>query len=213
MGHEKKDYEMAQLKELLLASCSKMLGTPLRYPKWETETSEPKAKAAPPPKAAPAASTAVSLATHADVTNPVFIAERAGFKINSLVYEKNEGGKSAGIENCFIIESISFDGTVLLAKAKSYNPGAGYTGKVALAELLQKWALSNVSPPIKLNAKQCRPSSMMIDNHKCVIYQSLIAADCHSNAANQSLEFWKRGDQIRTSIDLKEGALVLFPMT
>ena len=218
LGHEKKDYTMAQLKELLLASFAKMFGAAVKYPKWEVnDTPEPKAttKAAPPPKAAePAAPAHASLATHADVTNPVFIAARAGYKIQSMVYEKNDGAKSGpAIENCFIISSISFDGTVLLTKAQAYNPASHYTGKVSLAELLQKWSLSTVARPIKLNSKQCRPDSMTVDSHKCLIYQALLAADGHANTVNQSLEFWKRADMLRTSTDVKEGALVLTPMT
>ena len=210
-GWEAKDYTLDQIKALLLSDISKVAGFTVSYTEWEeAPVAEDSAPSAPSAGEDPQAHTTATLENHSD---PKWLAGRAGFKVDSVIYEKLNG-QAASVENCFKITDINTEGTVSMVQACSYH-GAAVSGHVQLTELLTNWQTVKIELPIQLNVGSQRPAGIAIDATKARVYKALVEADRKSlTDAAKTLVFWRKPDQVRTSVkEFAVGQLTVVPLT
>ena len=62
-----------------------------------------------------------------------------------------------------------------------------------------------------MNGAQRRNPALNIDKEKCRMYIALMDAD-RDNASLQSLRFWRKPDEVRTTIKVSKDSLVLVPI-
>ena len=210
-GREERDYSLDEIKTLFLETCSQHIGQKVTFNKWLKDapcaSSASSASKDVPNETSAAQAANAAAATLADHSDPVWVAKNKGFTIGCLVYERL--GTPVSIERVYKIKSIS-DTSIKLDLAVKYD-GKNKPVETSLENLLSCWNVTKMEPPVELTICETETDNMEIDDVKCKIYQALRRAE--SSKAAESLVFWRRPDQVRTSESIPAGKLKLFPKT
>ncbi len=204
-GREHKDYTYDEIKACFLADASAVVGTTVTYSSWgvdEHEVADAVQASAPVVQEATAEDGLISTSDHAD---PEWIAKRSGFSVGAIITEKGSG---VSLNTVMKITSISR--TIAIESAFPYD-GNKFSGTMSLEDLLKSWSVSKQELPFVMNGAQRRNPALNIDKQKCRMYIALMDAD-RDNASLQSLRFWRKPDEVRTTIKVSKDSLVLVPI-
>jgi len=204
-GLEQHQYSFAEAKQLFLDGLSEVVGTTIQYSKW-TDAKKPASAAA----AAPAAA-ATRIASLSDHSDPVWIAKQAGFEVGKTVVEKGVASDTSKGVKLWAIFSIGEK--VSVQQMCSYTDSL-HKAEIDLPEFLTKWAVTKDSPPLKMPMGQQRPDSLSMDCIRCRLYQAIQELDATKQASANSLVFWRRPDEVRSSSrPIPAGSLQLAPVS
>ena len=112
------------------------------------------------------------------------------------------------VTNIFTIKAIGE--SVTMVQACAYN-GKPMTIKVEMITLLSRWSVSNAQTPIMMEGVQRRSQAIDVDLCKMQLFKAISDADSMSAAA-RSLVFWRRPDEVRTSVKISKGQVVSAPV-
>ena len=207
-GAEKKEYTLEQIKQMYLKSMSEIAKADIVFEPWgagkKAEAPATESKSESSQTATQPVSNMASLSDHQD---PEWVAERAGFGIGVTVIEKKQDEISPdGLFGIFEINASQ----VTLQQLCSYS-GKPLKVSMTLSNLLNNWMPTKMEPPIEMVSRQQRPLSLDVDSQKASIFKALMVADSKSAGA-ESIVFWRRPDEVRTSKHIGAGALTLVPV-
>jgi hypothetical protein len=97
-----------------------------------------------------------------------------------------------------------------MVRACAYD-GKRKSVQIPLAKLLTHWSLSKFNIPIQMTSGQQRPVALYVEEQKAAIFSAILEAD-KLNKAGESIMFWRRPDEIRTTVRIPKGHLVLAPV-
>ena len=208
-------YTLQQIQEMFLKAMSEAVGKPIKFPRWEENwasagaKAKAKGKAAAPAQAEPqAVEPAASTVTLADHVDPIWIAQRAGFKVGVWILEKSVDAPQH-IDRCF--EIISIGSTVALKQASPYWANPMKTS-FPLQELLSAWQVTKIEKPIKLDVHQQRSSTLEVELTKCMLFELILDSES-TTAATKALTFWRKPEMVRTGDKkISAGQLQLSPI-
>jgi hypothetical protein len=167
-------------------------------------------------KRGPAPSMAVSLEQHSD---PVWCAK---IELGNMVYERSSGYSPAS--KLFYITSI-VETHVGLSQVCPYS-GEPLVVQINLQDLISLWATYKGEPPIKMSTYKGGPPIKMstgqtlskkiqLDTFKATLYNALpgwLSADGNNKACMEGLVFYRRPDEVRTTMKIGPGQLVFAPV-
>jgi hypothetical protein len=210
-GAEGTDFSFDEIKAMFLKDLSDIVGMDIQYDKWDSD----KRAGADGDGAGPAAAmhpTKVeqsSVATLSDHSDPIWIAGQAGFTVGENVIERNQRDQRlSSVEAVFKITKIG--AIVDMMQTCAYN-GQPMIVQVPLEKLLAQWGVSKAQVPMRMTSGQQRSVSLYVEEQKAAIFSAIMEAD-KLNKAGASFEFWRRPDEIRTSVKIPKGHLVLAPV-
>ena len=201
-GLEGKQYSIAESKQLFLDGLSEVIGGTVNFTKW-TDAKKPAANPAP------RASCASTVASMADLRDPVWVAKQAGFEVGKTVSQK---GVSDGCITTKLWAIFAIGEVVALQQICSYNDTL-HKVDVPLEEFLNKWSVTSSNSPLKMPMQQQRPDSLSTGGTRCLIFKVIQELDAKKGAAASTLCFWRRPDEVRSSSrPIPVGALQLVPV-
>ena len=208
LGPDKRNMSLDEIKQKFVTDVSKLAGVEVKFAGWADCPDVPPTT---PTTGAPAAeppAVGTAYTSTDDHSDPKFIAKKHGFTVGQHVTQK---GSSAGISQVFRIESITTD-EITFKAIHSYS-GNYFEGKCTLRELISDFTTSKAEAPQKMDWGQTRPGLLLMEKAKCELVLALQRAD-NMNAAQKTLEFWRKPDQIRTgATPIRAAALLLAPVT
>jgi len=202
-GQEGRDYSIDEAKQAFLKAISKQLDQTVTFDKWDVNC-----KDAETPSASVAAEALVITARVAcldDHSNPMWIAQQAGFQVGDKVIEKQTATSAETIYAIYKIEAV-----VALRQIHSYSDNLKSV-EVKLEDFINRWQITKHIVPMQMSGGIQRPNSIDIDIQRSLIYKAVCDSD-KETASSLSLRFWKRPDEVRTSQRIKEGAIKLVPL-
>jgi hypothetical protein len=207
-GGEGKKLTLDAAKSAFLLSLGQAVGHPVTFDTWAAPVAAPAAAAS-----APAVGKKRAAASLSDHNDPVWLALQSGFEVGKNVMEKKADNKTVE-ERLFVVFSISKDG-IVLKQLCSYT-GTPKEVKTSLPALISEWTVcrDQVSGPIRADCGHQRPESLFVDLVRAMLYKALLEVDAQhmKSSAAQSLVFWRRPDEARTSKTIAKGQLVLVPI-
>ena len=206
---EELDYKI--IKKLFLQGVSSIAGSPVTYEPWAM-TGDAVVDASMTENA-DMGDKSSGLHRADELTDPLWIAERAGFTVGITVHDK---AIPNSIFNGFEIEAIGSHG-VSLKKIEPYDQPVSsdvkvFRSTITLAEMMHGWGKSSLQMPLKCSYIQHRPAQLSLEYTRCKLFQILMDTDVMNKAA-PNLSFWKKPDMVRTADKIAAGALTLVPMT
>ena len=205
-GREAKEYSLDQVKQIFLDDISKIVGSPVSYPKWFE--AGPKVPDLMMHSAqSPSASDQPRLmATLEDHQNPEWIIDQKGFKLGSYVCEK---GVLSSAENIYVIFNVEAE-AITLHQLCSYNAMPKKV-KISIEELLVNWSISKSDPPIQMKTPPAPPHSLQQTLTKNKLWAALIEKRMQYADMEAQLTYYRRPDQVRTTCVIEPKKLVLVP--
>jgi hypothetical protein len=189
---------------MFLKDLSDIVGMDIKYDKWEIDQSTIGVG-----DGLVAATSSTTVTTLSDHTDPIWIAAQAGFKVKALVVESSQrDGRAFTIESVFKIVKIGE--SVEMVQVCAYD-GKAKSVQIPLAKLLTLWNLSKATVPIQMTSGQQRTVALYVEDKKAAIFSAILEAD-KLNKAGESITFWRRPDEIRTTVRIPKGHLVLAPV-
>jgi len=147
------------------------------------------------------------MASLSDLSDPVWLAGQAGFKIGKTCVEK---GVDPSTERLYIVFNIT-DSLVTLRQAINYHGVPGDV-MISLSELLNNWSVTKTEPPFQMNEPPPLPPSIATDVQKLEILKAILAVH-FEHGSKHTLKFYRRPDEVRTSdAPIKNGDLVIAPV-
>ena len=150
-----------------------------------------------------------------DLSSPTWLAAQKGYEKGTYISERVPGGKTwliAGI--------VEESGQVMLTKVQHYvADSVEEHGQIHFTELFTaKWGVMRMQVPVKMSVPCPLVSASIQRDAKAaeiwIQIQKVAADHAADNGYEQTLEFWRRPDMIRSgSKGIPKGKLVLFPLT
>ncbi|CAK0868526.1 unnamed protein product, partial [Prorocentrum cordatum] len=191
-------YTRGDMCKSFLSGASSIKGQTVTFDEWNKYSVS--SGAAATAKAMPAASATATLDDHKD---PAWIAKKAGYSVGSFVVQKD-----VPAQRLYAVFSIGH--MVKLHEVVNHG-GEPHAAEIALEDLLDKWSLSKAEPPKQMEGDQQRPRQLYIDTQKAILYRALLELDA-KHMGKQTLIFWRKPDEVRTTRAIKQGQLALDPV-
>jgi hypothetical protein len=207
LGAEGKQYTLEEIKAMFIKQISDIVGMDVEYEKWNAKhTGADGLISGNAGAQAPAKVVRNSVATLSDHSDPIWVAQQAGFEVGKNVIEKC---RETRVENVFTITNIGT--TVRVVQLCRHAIGDPIEANLPLDTLLSNWSVNNVLVPMRMSQGQQRSELLHVDVKRAAIFNAIMAAD-KLNKADASCVFWRRPDEIRTSAKISKGHLVLAPV-
>ena len=203
-GREGKVYTMDELKAMFLADTSKLLKNPVKFDKWQVKSEAAKA-AGGEPKQASQSTKLVNPASLKDHSDPVWVVGQAGFKIGSVVMEKQT---EYSPEALYTIMSV--DKNIGLHQAISYT-GSPMQISITMSELMTNWVVRKDELPIAMDQAPGVPKSISMEVTKGEVTKAILAV-AENKTKHSMLAYYRRPDELRATCKINVKALVLAPV-
>ena len=202
-GRERVVFTFANLQSVFLADVSAELGRTVEYGKWSTK--EPPS-AASKPALAVEPQAAATLHDHAD---PVWIAAQQGFSLGSLIVEKGIDMLPERLYTIFVIDAEA----ITLQQVISYSSTPGKV-QISLAQLLKDWSIVRSEPPVAMSQAPVGMSELIeVELHKLEALKAIWGVyEKHCKKTASCLAFFRRPDEVRSTLPFKKGELILAPV-
>ena len=85
---------------------------------------------------------------------------------------------------------------------------------VELNTFLRDWAQYKGEAPIRMTGGQQRPQSLQVDMMRATLFNAVLSADgvFQNKVALEGLQFYRKPDEVRAKMNIKQGQLQLFPI-
>ena len=149
-----------------------------------------------------------------DLSSPTWLAAQKGFETGTYILERVPGGKL-----WLIADIVEESGQVMLEKVQNYEKTNPEFGQIHFTQLFtMQWSVMKTVVPVQLSVPcPVVSASIQVDAKAAEIWLQIqkVAADhAADNGYEQTLEFWRKPDMIRSgSKGIPKGKLVLFPLT
>ena len=84
--------------------------------------------------------------------------------------------------------------------------------QVELHKCLRQWAVFKGEAPIRMTEGQKRPQSLRVDMMRATLFNVVLSADVQNKVAFEGLQFYRKPDEVRARIHIKQGQLQLLPI-
>ena len=210
-GREQTKYKSVDaICSTLLKDLGELVGQEIKFASWPADTSD---TSAPSDAAKPSAAADMRPIALKDNSNPTFLAQEKGFKVDTIVYEKAVGSKPDGL---YRIESIETEHVVL--KAVAIYTNVNVTATVAFETVFDSWAVFKgelpVAHPHSVTSMRGTSQSVKLatDAMSAILFNAIYKLAAEHDSAVSKLLYYRRPDEVRAKEKFERNALVLAPM-